>query len=73
MVSMRRWKEGLSFFDAKQHSQKLKQAKWGEYRRLWDIQWMNGYLMVVVNEVHFGKYEPTHQAGREILNVRNWV
>jgi len=34
---------------------------------------MNGYLMVAANEVHFGKYDPTSKAGREILNVWDWV
>jgi len=29
--------------------------------------------MLAVNEVHLGKYDPTSQAAREVLNVQYWV
>ena len=66
--------EGLcGIFEAKRHTEEFEKSKRADNGSLWNVVWVNGYLVIASDQVHFAEEDLTGQVGREIVDPRDRI
>ena len=62
-----------SIFEAERHTEEFEKSKWGDNGSLWNVIWVNGYLVIASDQVHLAEDDLTGQVGREIVYPRDRI
>ena len=62
-----------SVFEAKRHTEEFEKSKRGDNGSLRNVFWVNGYLVIASDQVHFAEEDLTGQVGREIVYPRDRI